>query len=386
MAGNDRLRVAVTSIADPTSRRTWSGVPYGVLRGLQALGVEAVPVQVAPPTTVGNAACRVIAATSTDPAIRRDRPLARETVRYSHLYTRQASRRLRRIGPIDAVVQMGLGYEVHHPQVMTFEDMTIAQAVTHKFGFWADLNSATVAHRRDQQRRNYHRVRACGALTQWAADSIIEDYGVDSERVHVVGGGANIEPQTTPPGPEDDKWHHPMFLFVGGDWKRKNGPVILQAFARVREEFPSAELHLVGGHPPVTAPGVTDHGLLPLGDPQAQTRLKDLMMRATCLLLPSAVEPGGLIHLDAASFGVASIGTTVGGAIDMVGDAGYLVPPGDVDALVERMRLMTDPAHAARMGHRAHQRSLHHRWVDVARRILQVFNLPTEPPHPPATG
>ena len=41
----------------------------------------------------------------------------------------------------------------------------------------------------DFQRRAYERAVACCATTFWAADSIVRDYGVSPDKVHVVGVG-----------------------------------------------------------------------------------------------------------------------------------------------------------------------------------------------------
>ena len=37
-------------------------------------------------------------------------------------------------------------------------------------------------------------------------------------------------------------WSTPRYLFVGLDWERKNGQLVLDAFAQVRVQHPDAEL------------------------------------------------------------------------------------------------------------------------------------------------
>ena len=158
--------------------------------------------------------------------------------------------------------------------------------------------------------------------------------GWPAEKVHVVGMGPNHTPAPEGPGggggaPAAGADAAPRFLFVGREWERKHGPLLLRAFARLRAEIPDARLDLVGGHPPVSAPGVTGHGPLALDRPDEAARVSALFGAATCFVMPSEVEPFGLAYIEAAVAGVPSIATSVGGAGTIVAEGtGLLVPPG----------------------------------------------------------
>ena len=90
----------------------------------------------------------------------------------------------------------------------------------------------------------------------------------------------------------------------------------------MRRRYPEATLDLVGGHPPIEAPGVTGHGPLPLGSESGQRRYAELLHKATCFVMPSSLEAFGIAYMDAGATGLPSIGTTVGGAPDAIGDGG----------------------------------------------------------------
>ena len=167
----------------------------------------------------------------------------------------------------------------------------------------------------DRQRAVLSGARACCATSQWAADGIVEGYGIPRDRVFVVGIGA--EPIDS--GEVQRAWSAPRFLFVGKDWERKNGAAVLAAFAVVQREHPAATLDLVGGHPPVEQAGVTGHGLLDPADVGSQERLRDLYRRATCFVLPSLHEPSAIAYVEAASAGIGSIATASGGSATLVG-------------------------------------------------------------------
>ena len=126
--------------------------------------------------------------------------------------------------------------------------------------------------------------------------------------------------------------------------------MMVDAFAEVRREHPAAELHVVGGHPPLDAPGVIGHGFLSLGDPGDAARLAELYRRATCFVMASLHEPAGIANAEAAAAGLPCIGTTNGGSATVIGPGGVLVDPADPRALTQAMLHLADPDVARRLG------------------------------------
>lgn len=82
--------------------------------------------------------------------------------------------------------------------------------------------------------------------------------------------------------------------------------------------------------------------------------LRDAIARASCVIVPSLwPEAFGLTAVEALAQGTPVVASAIGGMLDTVRDGvdGYLVPPGDVPALVARVReLLTDPTRAREMG------------------------------------
>jgi glycosyltransferase involved in cell wall biosynthesis len=250
---------------------------------------------------------------------------------------------------------------------VTFEDMTVAQAQRHPE--YLGLPYDQLALWRTEQGRLYARADACCAGSHWTAESIRSDYGVDPEKVHVVGRGHGLE---IAPPPRD--WSVPRFLFLGRDWQRKNGDAVLRAFAALRAELPGATLHVVGRHPRLDLPGVHGHGELLLEREADRERLGALYREATCFVMPSKVEAFGISYVEAASFGVPSVGTTVGGAATAIGpDGGLLVDPGDDGALLGALREAADPERAAAMGAAATERAKLFTWPQVAERLARAL-------------
>jgi glycosyltransferase involved in cell wall biosynthesis len=237
----------------------------------------------------------------------------------------------------------------------------------------------------------YRRAAAIFSMSDFARASLVATYRVDADRVHVVGAGPNVVAEDLAGG-----WRAGAgasaaraprtFLFVGKEFARKGGPELLAAFAAVRARCPDAELWMVGGQQPVRAPaGVRLLGRVPLVD------VARLYRRASVFVLPTLREPFGLAYLEAMSFGLPCIGTTIEAIPEIVEDGvtGRLVPPRDVPALAAAMlALADDPARAAAMGQAGRARvAQRFGWDRAVERMLQVVEgraaRAGEPPSPP---
>lgn len=374
-------RIGITFPGDPSDRATWSGIPFGLTGGLEAVGIEVVPVRVEPPALLLAACSNAIATTYLRPrrdlkgAVRQARAAARTSDGIARVNSWAAPKALRRAGRLDGVIQIGTGYTLlADVPVATYEDMTIPQTRTHPYAGWGLLTRRSFAARMARQRHAYEQARACCLTSPWAAESVLNDYGISPQKVHVVGIGCN---HVAPPAQRD--WSEPRFLFVGLDWERKNGDGVLRAFARLREELPTARLDLVGGHPRLAPQaGVTGHGVLRLDVAEQHERLERLFAEATCFVMPSHSEASAIAYVEASSAGLPSIGTSAGGSGYLIGDGGAIVDPGDDKALFAAMRRLADPAAAERMGAAAKERSRLFSWEAVASRLRGA--LEGEPP------
>jgi glycogen synthase len=378
-------RIGIAFPGDPSHKATWSGIPFGLTGGLEAAGIEVVPVPVEPSGLLLAASSNAIAATYLRPqrsprtAVQQARAAARTSAGIAQVNSWAAPKALRRAGQLDGIIQIGTGYTLPDGvPVATYEDMTIPQTKTHPYVGWDLLTRRSFASRMARQRRAYEQARACCLTSPWAAESVLNDYGIAPHKVHVVGIGCN---HTAPPVQRD--WSEPRFLFVGLDWERKNGSGVLRAFARLREQVPTASLDLVGGHPSLSQAGVTGHGILRLDVVEQHERLERLYSEATCFVMPSHSEASAIAYVEAASAELPSIGTSAGGSGYLIGDGGVIVDPGDDEALLAAMLRLADPETAEGMGAAAKERSRLFSWEAVASRLLSALEgespISTEP-------
>jgi glycosyltransferase involved in cell wall biosynthesis len=378
MAGTRTIGIVFPG--DARARGTWSGTPAGIAGGLEALGFAVRRLDARPSPLANRLSFNLVAAAHTRPgrdpvaAVRRGRQVARVSPTVARARTAGLARRLAATPPLDALVQIGTGYEIPPgPLVATFEDMTIAQAVALDYPGWDGLSARAVAARKAIARRAYERATACCLSTSWAAESVVRDHGIDAAKVHSVGLGRNHHPL-----PADRDWSAPRFLFVGLDWLGKNGPGVLAAFAAVRAQRPDATLDVVGGHPPLDAPGVTGHGVLRMDVPEDKARLEHLFQTATCFVMPSHREASAIAYIEAMTAGLPVIGSAAGGSIDLIGDAGEVVDPADGAALLSAMRRYADPGTARALSAIAVERSELFTWRAVAERIVRALGLEPE--------
>jgi glycosyltransferase involved in cell wall biosynthesis len=378
MSARGPARIALVFDGDPRDRNLWSGTPYGVLHGLRAAGVEVHLVDCSLPPRLRDSLSLALA----PPLLRhahgggpKDRlrsayRAARIGPYVARAQTAVASRGFRRLPPLDGIVQIGTGYRVPRvAPIVTYEDMTIVQALRYPFRHWGTMPQGHIDRRVALQRRCYADAHAQALMSTWAAGSVHEDYGVPTDRIVVAGVGSHDPRRVV-----ERDWAAPRFLFVGFDWERKNGPRVLDAFARVRSRHPEATLDLVGGHPQIDQPGVTGHGVVRRDAAGGDLRIRELFDRATCFVMPSRFEPAGIVYNEAMACGLPIVGSTSGGARTLIGDAGIVVDPDDTAAIENAMTTLADPDTAERVGALAAARAPLFTWDAVAERLLGAID------------
>jgi glycosyltransferase involved in cell wall biosynthesis len=379
-ADGHRLRVGLAAASDLRDAAAFSGVPASLYRALGEVVADPVMLSGAVPPGALHVASLLGAAATLGPrdlgdpraAMGRAFPptwlLGRPAIWARSALIRARMRRT----PVDGCILHGTQVTfAAATRFVTYQDSTLVQAhASYPWPYLGGIGDRQLAAYVRRQRAIYRRAQACCATTHWVADSIVGDYGVPRERVHVVGLGANHDIRP----PERRDWGVPRFLFVGQDWTRKNGALVVEAFADVRRAHPVAELHLVGGHPPVCADGVHGHGTMPLGDTAGDERLARLWQHATCFVMPSLHEPAGQVFAEAAASGLPSIGSTNGGSITVIGDGGVVVDPHDRAALTAAMLHLCDPPTAQRLGERAIVQAQRFTWRKVAERLVRALD------------
>lgn len=134
------------------------------------------------------------------------------------------------------------------------------------------------------------------------------------------------------------------FLFVGELRDLKGVDVLLQALARVRQTKPATATIVGSGPDERTFKDLAKSlGLDACVSFSGYAPAAFAFVRGRCLVVPSRAESFPYIVLEAAARKIPIIATEVGGVPEMCQDSGMvLLPPGDVEALAERMNVFLD--------------------------------------------
>ena len=125
----------------------------------------------------------------------------------------------------------------------------------------------------------------------------------------------------------------PSILFVGLDWEQKGGPLLLEAFRRVRRLVPDARLIVIGCRPAGVReePGVELIGRLDRSKPLEDAALLGAYASATCFCIAPHVTWFPNVLLEAAGMGLPCVSTSElpRGELVVDGETGTLVAPDD---------------------------------------------------------
>jgi glycosyltransferase involved in cell wall biosynthesis len=191
--------------------------------------------------------------------------------------------------------------------------------------------------------------------SEWAKAGLIDAYGVSANHITVV-----------PPGVSTRDWARPeprtavegrlQLLFVGGDFERKGGLLLLDAFRALRHL--GLELHVVTRDKLELEPGVHVHRGLAANSAE----LRRLYHESDVFVLPTYGDCLPMVLSEAGAAGLPIVSTRVAAIPEVVlpGDTGLLIASGDLDHLVDALRWMIEhPEERLAMGRRAFEHISH---------------------------
>jgi glycosyltransferase involved in cell wall biosynthesis len=244
---------------------------------------------------------------------------------------------------------------------------SVGEAYNHKTGG----NRLVEALKRRLTRRSFREAKHLITWCEWAKKSLVEDYGIAPEKVTVI-----------PPGVDMGRWRFERFpqasqrplrlLFVGGDFRRKGGEVLLRAFHEALAE--RCELDIVTRDPVDTGGSerVRVRGGLAPNSPE----LMALFEEADIFVFPTLGDCLPIAVMEAMASELPVVATCVGALEEEVEDGvtGCLVPPGDAEALADSvLRLARDTDLRRQMGWAGRRRA--EEKFDGARNYRTVIEL-----------
>lgn len=236
-----------------------------------------------------------------------------------------------------------------------------------------------------QRRVTCKMVRSAAALTTNSsalAESVIQlvGQGVES-RLTVVGNGVNVEdfdvdPERPPGLPK-------RYIAAVGRMVHKKGlDILIRAFVIVADQYPEVDLVLVGdgaerGSLETLSSALNLGNRIHFAGFQPNHKIAAYLRYADFAVIPSRMEPFGIVALEAMAARKAVVAMGVGGLREIISDeqTGLLVPDRTPVALAEAIiRLLRQPQLAIAMGQRGRVLvETHYKWETVAERHLDIF-------------
>lgn len=291
--------------------------------------------------------------------------------------TAHATEQLERLhGRYDLIVQLHTllspSFTPERYRYVLHTDNTYLLSERH-FALWAPLRGAAREDWLRMERAVYQNAAFVFPRSRFLQRSLIEDYGCDPERVIVVGGGSNFGTRSL----EQKRYDQQIALFVGYDFRRKGGLVLLEAWERVRKVLPDAQLWIVGPkRVERELPGVHWFGRI-----DDREELARRYSEATAFVMPSLFDPWGHVFFEAMSFGLPCIGSTACAMPEIIQHhiTGMLAETGQSEPLADALiAVLGDPQRAEQLGRAAHAHVAQgHTWDDVVERMAPYIEQAT---------
>jgi len=239
-----------------------------------------------------------------------------------------------------------------------------------------------IVRRKTWQDRVYSQCAGIFVMSRWMADYIIHHSGVDSSKVHVVHAGNNmaLSSHALHNKSAKEQGREKTILFIGRDFLRKGGDLVLAAFRELRKSYGHPIRLIVIG--PATWPvdGDIPDGVEFIGDiPYEEVRR--YYFRADVFCMPSRYEGFGLVFAEALSHGVPCIGRNAFAMPEIIasGDNGYLVDNDDPTGLAGLLaRVLDDDVMQQRVRMDADRYREYYSWDRVARDMLHIISRNTQ--------
>ena len=224
---------------------------------------------------------------------------------------------------------------------------------------------------------------------EWDVDAALIPNGVDMRRFCAApeAGDAAVRAQLGIVG-------GPVFLALGGVEQRKNTLGVFEAFCRILDAQPQAQLVIAGGaslldhseyracfDAAVHASGITvgPGKALVLTGPLPDAQMPALYRSVDALVFPSLKEGFGLVVLEAMASGKPAIVSRIAPFTEYLSDGDCLwVDPLDHASIAQAMLLACDPGCAASLRASGMRVCRWHDWNQSARRHLQLYESPTD--------
>jgi len=214
-------------------------------------------------------------------------------------------------------------------------------------------------------------------VSQTASQHIANTFGIPEDKLRVIHNG--IDTDIFSPSPKTNRIENRLLVVISRDTAVKGLKYMLEALAELRQKHPLELIVVAKGTDNkatqrlINTLGIRDY--VKFIDEIDTAELVHQYRMASIVVIPSIYEGFGLPAAEAMSCGVPVVSTTAGALPEVVGDAGILVPPADVKALMEAISaLVINPDKRKHLSQIGRKRILQKfNWRNTAKRTVDVY-------------
>ncbi|SYW15661.1 glycosyltransferase family 4 protein [Oenococcus oeni] len=239
----------------------------------------------------------------------------------------------------DDILQIGDLINDHNSSI--YQDLSIGSLLFIKehdikafnYSGFQNLPIENITERNSLQKTRYKKAKFIFTMSNWLRDFLISNEGYSEEKVIYVGAGINLSPNKIKPKKKNKK----RILFVGKDFQRKGGDLVIESFKHLRNNYlPDAELYIAGPKDIgelKNIPGV--HFIGPL----SSEKLSEYFNLCDIFCMPSRFEAYGIVFAEALCYGLPCIARNKFEMKNIIHDGknGLLIEDDNIEKLSEKM-------------------------------------------------
>lgn len=320
---NRRLKVALVSVHDARSIRTFSGITFHVLEKLREFGVE---VEVVSPL---QRRFRFLLAPSAIWARLRGRGSSLDHFRYAlRSYAKQIGEHLheRQVDVVFSTSSIPITLLDRSFATVFWTGSVYHQMHDYYQGNFGNPSPSALKRGEWQEETALERADFAIYASRWAADAAAQL--TDPSKIRVLPWGASV--QVSHSRSDIRNWalekrskrpHACELLFIGIDWERKGGNFAIEVSKLLNERGIQTTLRVVGCHPQRDLPRFVElEGFVNKSSAEGRSRFETLCRSADFFILPTKAEAAGIVFCEACAYGLPSATFRTGGISDYVRD------------------------------------------------------------------
>jgi len=263
--------------------------------------------------------------------------------RYLKSLERNLLHEIQKIKDIDAIIETADIGIIKDIPFYLYQDLSLDvliryfQEHNHPAPGWEIFNLDDLCKRKEWQMKVYSKCRGIFAKSRWLANSLINDTGIPVEKVHLVDVGINVKPEMRGHQNELKNKKGKIILFIGRDFNRKGGTLLVEAFKLLKERHHKKIKLIIAGPKNWPLPGKVPEGIQFIGDVSCQILMRWFAV-TDLFCMPSYFEGGyAIVFAEALCFGIPCIGQNIQGMSEIIkpGINGYLLNNDSIEELAE---------------------------------------------------